>query len=179
MVRRLRTRPVRKNTKQALYWSITFLAVGLISPSLIIFCLEVFVGHINPLTSIADILRRQFAEGDNLLMLAVFGLIPFAVLSMACFVASRHLESSRLACVSIGGLLGLLGLMVPGHVAVWYPLYGGGHMSSTAVIAFVFIPFYCIASLCIGLLIGWLISLLPTFRHATNVARRCRLGVVR
>jgi hypothetical protein len=161
---------VRTNTKQALYWSLTFLGVGLITPSVIIFCLEIFVGHINPLTSIADILRRQFAEGDNLFMLAVFGLIPFAVLSMACFVAGRRLASSRLACVAVGGLLGILGLMVPGHVAVWYPLYGPGHMSSTAVIAFVFIPFYCIATLCIGLFVGWLVSLLPFFRHAPTLA---------
>jgi hypothetical protein len=161
---------VRTSTKHALNWSLTFLAVGLITPSLIIFCLEIFVGHINPLTSIADILRRQFAEGDNLFLIAVFGLIPFAVLSMACFLAARRLESPRLTCVAIGGLIGILGLMIPGHVAVWYPLYGPGHMSSTAVIAFLFIPFYCIVTLCVGLLIGWLVSLLPIFRHATNVA---------
>ena len=161
---------MKTNTKQALKWSFVFLAIGLVTPSLIIFCLEIFVGHINPVTSIADILRRQFAEGDNLFLLALFGLIPFAALSMACFVAARRLESSRLACVAIGGLLGILGLMIPSHIAVWYPLYGPGHMSSTAVIAFVFIPFYCIATLCVGLLIGWLVSLLATFRHATKVA---------
>jgi len=161
---------VRTNTKQALRWSIASFAIGLVTPSLIIFCLEVFGGRINPLASIADILRRQFSEGDNLFLLAAFGLIPFAVLSVACFVAARWLSSSRLACVAVGGLLGVLALMVPGHVAVWYPLYGRGHASSTAVIAFIFIPFYCIATLCIGLLVGWLVSLLPHFRHATNVA---------
>ncbi len=161
---------MKTNTKQALKWSFVFLAIGLVTPSLIIFCLEIFVGHINPVTSIADILRRQFAEGHNLFLLALFGLIPFAALSMACFVAARRLESSRLACVAIGGLLGILGLMIPSHIAVWYPLYGPGHASSTAVIAFLFIPFYCIATLCVGLLIGWLVSLLATFRHATKVA---------
>jgi hypothetical protein len=138
------------------------------TPSLVIFCLEVFVGHINPLTSISDILRRQFAEGHNLFLLAVFGLIPFAVLSTACFVAARLLTSSRLACVAVGGLGGILALMVPGHVAVWYPLYGPGRMSSTGVIAFVFLPFYCIATLCVGLFLGWLVSLLPVFRSASN-----------
>jgi len=161
---------VTTNTKQALYWSLVFLAVGLITPSFVIFCLEIFVGHINARTSIADILRRQFAEGHNLFLLAVFGLIPFAVLSIACFVAARRLTSSRLTCIALGGLLGILALMVPWHVAVWYPLYGPGHMSSTAVIAFLFIPFYCIATLCVGLFLGWLVSLLPVFRHASNVA---------
>ena len=157
---------MKTNTKQAFYWSLTFFGVGLIAPSLVIFCLEVFVGHINPRASITDILRRQFAEGHNLFLIALFGLIPFAVLSMVCFVAARRLESSRLACVAIGGLLGILSLMVWGHVAVWYPLYGGGHMSSTAVIAFIFIPFYCLGTLLIGLLVGWGVSLLPFFRHA-------------
>ena len=157
---------MRTNTKQALNWSLVFFAIGLVTPSLIIFFLEVSVGHINPFVSVAHILRRQFAEGDNLFLLAVFGLIPFAVLSMACFVAARRLHSSRLTCVALGGLLGILGFMVPTHIAVWYPLYGRGHMSSTAVIAFLFIPFYCIGSLCVGLFVGCLVSLLPVFRHA-------------
>ena len=161
---------MKTNTKQALRWSIASFAIGLITPSLIIFCLEVFVGHINPLVSLADILSRQFSDGDNLLLLAAFGLIPFAALSVACFVATRWLSSSRLACVAVGGLFGILALMVPGHVSVWYPLYGPGHASSTAVIAFIFIPFYCIATLCIGLFVGWLVSRLPHFRHEPNVA---------
>jgi hypothetical protein len=169
VVRRFQTSPVRTSTNQALKWSLVFLAIGLITPSLIIFCLEMFVGHINPIASIADILRRQFAEGHNLFLLAAFGLIPFAVLSIFCFVAARSLDLPRFKCVAIGGLLGILGFMVPSHVAVWYPLYGPGHMSSTAVIAFVFIPFYCIATLFVGLLIGWLVSLLPTFRHGSSV----------
>ena len=47
------------------------------------------------------------------------------------------------------------------HAAVWWPLYFGGHMSSTAVVAFLFIPFYALGFLVIGLVIGYLISLLP------------------
>ena len=162
---------MKANTKQALYWSLAFLGVGLITPSVIILSLEVLVGHINPLIAIADILRRQFAKGHNLFLFAAFGLIPFTVLSMACFLAARRLASSRLKCVALGGLIGILAIMVPGHIAVWYPLYDSGHMSSTAVIAFLFIPFCCIVSLCVGLLVGWLVSLLPVFRHAINCER--------
>jgi hypothetical protein len=161
---------VKANTRQVFYWSLAFLGVGLITPSVIIFCLEVLVGHINPLIAIADILHRQFAKGHNLFLIAALGLIPFAVLSMTCFVAARRLASSRLTCVALGGLIGILAIMVPGHVAVWYPLYAPGRMSSTAVIAFLFIPFYCIVSLCAGLFVGWLVSLLPIFRYSTNVA---------
>ena len=154
--------------KQRLFWVITPLTVGLLAPSIIIFCLEIFVGRINPFSSLADILRRQFAEGENLFLIALFGLIPFALLSVICLVAARYLSPARLTCVAVGGLLGILTLMVPGHIAVWYPLYGGGHMSSTAVIAFLFIPFYCLVTLAIGLIVGWGISRLPVFRPARN-----------
>jgi H+/Cl- antiporter ClcA len=78
---------------------------------------------------------------------------------------SRRIKGKRLVCLFYGGLLGILILMILGHVAIWYPLYGGGHMSSTASIAFFFIPFYCIVSMGIGLFAGWLISLLPFFKN--------------
>ena len=97
--------------KRHIYLPVIF---GALTPSLVIFILEVSVGHVSPVRS--------------------------------------------LDFLFVGGLVGILVLMVFGHVAVWYPLYGGGHMSSTAVIAFFFIPFYCIAAMGIGLLIGWVIS---------------------
>jgi hypothetical protein len=159
---------LKRSTKQRLFWLIAPLVVGLLAPSIIIFCLEVFVGRINPFSSIADILRRQFAEGENLFLIALFGLIPFALLSVISVVAVRYLSPARLTCVALGGLLGILTLMVPGHIAVWYPLYGGGHISSTAVVAFFFIPFYCLVTLAIGLIVGWGISRLPFFRLAPN-----------
>ena len=108
--------------------------------------------------------RRLFLASLTV-FIAAFGLIPFVALSIVCAVAAGRLAPSRLACLGIGGLVGILALMIPGHVAVWYPLYGPGHMSSTAVIAFLLIPFYCLGSLAIGLIVGWLVSLLPPFRH--------------
>ncbi len=153
--------------KKQQFWSLGPLAIGIITPSFIIFSLEVFVGHISPLASAADILRRQFAEGDNLFLLALLGLIPFVALRAVCIVAAPHLSPARMACIFVGGLIGILGLMVPSHIAVWYPLYGSGQMSSTSAIAFLFIPFYCLVSLGIGLLVGWCVSLLPHFRHVS------------
>ena len=161
--------PVRTNAKYPLYWSIASFAIGLVTPSLVIFCLEVFVGRIHPFRSIADILDRQFSEGNNLFLLAIYGLIPFAAMSAASFLAALWLPPRRLSCVAVGGLLGILTVMVPGHVSVWYPLYGPGRGSSTAVLAFILIPFYGIATLCIGLFVGWLVSLLPQFRRANKV----------
>lgn len=158
---------MKTNTRQRPLWTFAPLAIGLLTPSLIIFSLEVFVAHIPPLTATEHILHRQFAEGHNLFLLAVIGLIPFAALSTICAIAAKKLTPQRLACLGLGGLAGILGLMIPAHVAVWYPLYGPGHMSSTAVIAFVFIPIYCLGTMAVGLLIGWLVSLLPQFKKST------------
>jgi hypothetical protein len=144
------------------------LAVGLVAPSLVVFCVEVLVGNVSLSDAAADISRRQFSEGNNLFLLAAIGLLPFAVLSAICVFAARRLSPARLACLGAGGLVGILGFMIPSHVAVWYPLYGPGHASSTAVIAFLFIPFYCLGTLAIGLLGGWLVSRLPWFRRTAK-----------
>jgi len=66
---------------------------------------------------------RQFAEGHNLFLLAVVGLIPFALLSVILLV--NRPSSIRIASgvYCIGGLIGILAFMNPSHVAIWYPLY--------------------------------------------------------
>lgn len=104
----------------ALRWSLGCLAVGLVLPSLIVFCLEVFVGGVNPATSLGN--------------------------------------------VAAGGLLAIAIPVVIGQVSVWYPLYGPGDMSSTAVIGLFFLPLIGLATLPVGLLLGWLLSLVPWFR---------------
>ena len=151
-------------------WTAWIIIIGLLTPSLIILILEVFVGRIKVPIAIFDVMHRQFAEGHNLFYLALFGLIPFVALSIVCFFLGRRISCSRLSCVAGGGLLGILALMIPSHISVWYPLYSSAHVSSTAVIAFLFIPFYCLVSLIIGLVMGWLASLLPSFRDQAKIS---------
>jgi hypothetical protein len=150
---------MKSSIGHVLFWCIAPLIIGFPIPSLIIFFLEVFIAHTSPAAAMVDILHRQFATGENLFLLAVFSLIPFGVLSLFCFGVANKFSPKRLACFGISGLFGILVFMIPCHLSVWYPLYGGGHMSSTAVIAFIFIPFYCLVPMGIGLLIGWCISL--------------------
>jgi hypothetical protein len=156
---------VSTHKNQQLIWLAIPIMTGLIVPSLVIFYLEVFVGQISPTVAAGNIWARQFSEGNNLFLLAVFGLIPFAALSAVCALATARLTPARLACLGVGGLIGILALMVPGHFSVWYPLYGLGSMSSSAVVAFISIPFYCLVTLAIGLFAGWLVSLMPVFRE--------------
>jgi hypothetical protein len=147
-----------------LFWVALPLVVGLLTPSAVILCLEMFVGRISVAAAFVDVAERQFAKGENLFLLALIGLVPFVLLSIFSFVAAWFLSQRRLACVSLGGLIGILGLMIPLHVSVWYPLYGGGNVSYTSAIEFLFIPFYCIVTLILGMVLGWAVSLLPSIR---------------
>jgi uncharacterized protein (TIGR02145 family) len=137
------------------------LAAGILIPSLVIFILEVFIAKMSPFKSVLDILHRQFADGQNLFMVMVFSFIPFGALLLLTLVLKAKVDSSRLACIFWGGFIPVLGLTLVGHISVWYPLYAGNDTSSTAVLAFVFFPIYCLFLLVIGSLIGWGISYFP------------------
>src|SRR5262245_23271727 len=65
-------------------WALISLGVGFLIPSATIFFLDVFVGLNNPKSAWDDLLSRQFAAGHNLFLLALYGLIPFLVLSAVC-----------------------------------------------------------------------------------------------
>lgn len=144
------------------------IVVALVTPSLVIFCLEVFVGGISPIAAIRDIAHRQFASGHNLFFLAALGSIPFVVLIAILKVASTRLSPRRVSALLVGGLVGILALMVSTHIMVWYPMYGPGRMSSTSVLAFLFIPFYCIPTMFVGLATAWLVSRTSWFRSKTE-----------
>ncbi len=86
-------------TRQRVIWIAVPLAVGLVVPSLVVFCLQVFVGHIPASAAAVDILRSQFAEGENAFLGAIFGLIPFVALSVICGRRARGFAAPRLACL--------------------------------------------------------------------------------
>jgi hypothetical protein len=151
-------------TPAKLSWALLPVIIGLAVPSLVLIGVEAIVGRIPVRAAVLGVMSREFAEGENLFLLTVIGLIPFVLLAMLSFVAARRLSQRRLACVFLGGLLGILVYMIPAHVSIWYPLYSGEHVASTTAIAFLFIPFYCIPALAAGLVAGWFISLLPKIR---------------
>lgn len=142
------------------------LVVGMIIPSLLIFLLEITVGDIAPLESLQDIAHRQFAEGHNLFLLAVIGLIPFGILTVIVRALSSKLTRLHFCLFALCGLIGILALMVPAHVSVWRPLYTDEPVSSTSAIAFLFIPFYCTISMGVGIALAALISIPIWLRKA-------------
>jgi hypothetical protein len=140
------------------------LVVGMLTPSLIIFAIMHFAGGYDISTAAMNVLIGQFKPGENYFLLSVISTAPFACLSLVVrnILIKKTLRATW--CICIGGLVGILALMIPAHVSVWYPLYSGSHMSSTSVVAFVFIPMYCLGTGSIGVLAGWLIALLPWFK---------------
>lgn len=145
------------------------LILGIILPSLVIFILEVFWGHINPSAAVIDIIKSQFGGGHNLFLIMFFGLIPFATLIVVINSFYNKLRRRRLDCIFYGGLAGILIITILGYFTVWYPLYSGGHSSSTDAIAFFFIPFYALFAMGIGMFFGWLISLMTCFEKGSTV----------
>ncbi len=130
------------------------LIVGFATSSLTLLAVQIFVGGIPLGTAYADIIFQQFATGHNLFIFALIGLIPFVALLMKMLSISKKYNARKCYALYLSGLIGILGFMIPSHVDVWYPLYGPGRMSSTAVVAFMFIPFWCIGTMLIGMFVG-------------------------
>ncbi len=91
--------------KRHIYLPVVF---GVLTLSLAIFILEVFVGHISPIPSVIGILKRQFAKGENLFLIMVFGFIPFAILIIFIALLSHTINGKRLEFIFMGGLVGIL-----------------------------------------------------------------------
>ncbi len=134
------------------------LLVGLLTPSFVRFVLEIVLGDSSPLESLKYILCGQFAKGRSMYFFTALGLIPFFVLSIILFGCSRKLTGTRFLLFAVFGLVGILACMIPAHVSVWYPLYTNERMSSTEVIAFLFIPFFCLPTMVVGLGIATLLE---------------------
>ncbi len=142
-------------------WLMLPLVVGFPTPWLVIFTLEVCVGGETADSAIRDIAARLFSAGNNLFLLAVWSLIPFAALSIILLLQPANVTRSRIACLSIFGMLGILGLMVPIHWGVWSPLYhihDGAGGSSTGMVIFLPLPFMCLVTMLPGLGVGWWVS---------------------
>src|SRR5262245_9956299 len=137
------------------------LIAGAVTPSAVVFFLEMFGSRRPP---------SRPPSGTTLSADFIFialTLIPFVVLIMATATVSAKLRGWRLECVFWGGLVAVTGFTAYGHASVWWPLYFGGHMSSTAVVAFIFIPFYALGALLVGLFVVYVISLCGGFRVNT------------
>ena len=118
-----------------------------------------------------EILAGQFKPGYNYFTITLIGMLPAVALIGIAVYASNRIAPKRVYCVIAGGMIGYLAILILIHVAVIYPLYGGGKMSSTAVIAYLFIPYHSAWAITIGSLVGWMISCIPGIRRPLDPSR--------
>ena len=147
------------------------LGAGFITPPLVMMIVQVFVGGIPVLDALREVLTGQFRPGYNYFLITLIGMLPALALIVVAKYASNRIAPKRVYCVLTGGLVGYLTILILIHVAVIHPLYGGGKMSSTGALAYLFIPFHSVWAIAIGLLIGWLISFIPGIRRPPDPSR--------
>lgn len=108
--------------KSRWFWILLPVPIGLVATSLILFCVEVFIGAITPTEALKDVWHRQFE--DILFVLSLLGAIPFVGLTaMLAKLGKNPTLAGRIWLLCISGLVGILGVMVPAHVEVWAPSY--------------------------------------------------------
>jgi hypothetical protein len=132
------------------------LVAGVFTPPLVHFAVQRYVG-ISPASNVWSLFTIMLA------------LVPFAALTVvAWWISSFDIKARRrLECIFWGGFLSVWAFTIYGHWTVWYPIYAlGERMRSTFAIVFLFIPFYALFFLAMGLLVGWGISFLPPFQES-------------
>ena len=88
-----------------------------------------------------------------------FRIVPFALLAIITGLLGRKIRRDFLVFTVIGGLVGIFLFYIPATASVWRPLYDGSRMSSTAAIAFLFIPFYTVPYMLAGTAGGLAVTL--------------------
>ena len=131
---------------------------GILTPSLVIFFIQVFIAKISPVKSVLNI-------ADDLFLLVVWSFIPFGALILQTYVLEMKIESKRLSCIFWGGFIPIFGFTLYGHISTWYPIYVHHGNSAQVGLSVAFIPIFCLFLFVIGSLIGWMISFLPRFRN--------------
>jgi hypothetical protein len=105
-----------------------------------------------------------FAAGHNLFLLSVLNALPVVLFVLLARWRYRigHPEDRagffphKIGVVAAG--LAVFGISLFIHLVVWIDVFNPKSGSSTAVIAFVFLPFYALALMPVGYLVGWLIG---------------------
>lgn len=105
-----------------------------------------------------------FASGHNLFLLGLLNALPFVVFAfmtrwryrMSAAEDPKTFLPHKLGVIFAGTTVLALTLFI--QLVVWMNVFSPKAGSSTAVIAFVFLPFYALALMPVGYFVGWLIG---------------------
>jgi len=110
------------------------------------------VGKLTVTDSISEVFKYFNWSGYSLTL--KFRLVPYIALSIVLLIIGRTKKRHLFNPTFVGGLIGILGFMLPSMWLVLRPLYTAEHVSSTSPIAFLFIPIYCVPTMILGVLLG-------------------------
>ena len=145
-------------------WVLAILLIGFLITPAVIFFLELFFKGIAIKELFSQILRQQFADDENLFWLSLYGMIPFLLHSLFCYAIGKVYNRRTLNCYALIGMFSILACMIPMHIFAWLPVYEAGRISSTSGLVFIFIPWFCVLSLGLGLCLSWVVTKHPYFR---------------
>lgn len=105
-----------------------------------------------------------FASGHNLFLLGLLSALPFVVFAfmtrwryrMSAAEDPKTFLPHKWGVIFAGTVVFGMSLFI--QLVVWMDVFNPKGGSSTAVIAFVFLPFYALALMPVGYLVGWLIG---------------------
>lgn len=105
-----------------------------------------------------------FASGHNLFLLGLINAVPFVVFAfltrwryrMSAMENAKTFRSHKWGVIGAGFVVFAMSLFI--QLVVWMDVFNPKGGSSTAVIAFVFLPFYALALMPVGYLVGWFLG---------------------
>ena len=162
MTPELSSKQPRNTFSKKIFWFLILL--GLILPWILRISVEAFfkpeqIGRI-----LSDFPRLLFAPGHNLFLLGILNAFPVAIfvfLGRWRYKACAGLEPAAFFPHQLGIILAglaVFGMSLFIHLVVWMDVFSPKGGSSTSVIAFVFLPFYALAAMPVGYLLGWLMG---------------------
>ena len=131
--------------------------LGLCEPQAILFIIHVAIGGMSIKKAFPEVIVSN-SENGYFFITSILNLIPFIILNIYLFVKHRYDSAKKYIFMYASGLVGILILLIPMHIVTFYGINKSLPGSSTAPIAFIFLPLYAVFALSMGLWGGRVIS---------------------
>lgn len=154
------------------YWLVPLLPAVFVTEKFAYFLSMLYygdAGFLDSLVATGNSVWEEIGEGGIPLLILgyffflAFRIVPFGATSVFCFLAAYKVRRNWLIIPILASWCAILSFTIPTMMSIWSPLFSDERMSSTAVIAFLVIPFiavpFALGGAAIGLGISYLTSL--------------------
>jgi hypothetical protein len=134
------------------------IGLGLVVPTAVWLAVDITVAGAAPGDAMFDVLLEHLK--GRALLLDVWSLIPFLVLGGIVHHNAGTVPGITLWSVTIGGVIGILALLIPAYWIAWDTIYNTilGDEKTMGSMVFFFTPLYSLATMFVGMLLGWLFA---------------------